>query len=66
MPDTWITPEALTDPRNQDGSFLPRFSSPDGRGPERQLNGGSDIEALARARPGDRLHANSRQSSIRR
>jgi len=66
MPDTWIAPEALTDPRKQGGSFLPRFSSLHGRGPERRLNGGGDIEALARARPGGRLRANSRQTSIRR
>jgi len=56
--------EALTDPQNHGGSFLPRFGLPDVHGPERRLNGGSDIEFLACARPGDRLHAKSRIEDI--
>lgn len=55
---------ALTDPLYHGGSFLPRFGLPDVPGPERRLNGGNEIEFLAAARPGDRLHATSRIEDI--
>ncbi len=62
MPDQ--LDEAFTDPNHHGGSFLPRFGLPDVHGPERRLNGGNEIEFLACARPGDRLHAKSRIEDI--
>lgn len=54
-----LTP-AISDPTFHGSSFLPRFGLPEPNIPlKRLLNGGSDLEFFALARPGDHLTATS-------